>query len=556
VSAPSTSQAGSPSSPWAAGRAFAIGALLVTALTAPTVTRLTTVGRLDTSDGRFSIWNVAWIGHALRTDPTALLNTNIFWPYEGTLAYSELNLVAGLFGLPWYLATGSPLAALNGAVAVGLLLAFVCMWALVRRLTGSDPAGLVSAVAFTFCPYVSAHTAHIQLLMVFAFPLVLLSYHRLADRPGVWRGLELGAALTAAALACGYYGLFAGLALGFVAVLLARRSMQYWSALGCAALTAGALVAPVYVAFTRARLESGAVLVAPGTEAANWSANAASYLSSGAAAHAWWLPALSTWQPRGDVLFPGIGVIVLAGAGIALFGRIANARMVWTYAGLALVAGWVSLGPSGGLYSAVALLPGMSMVRAPARLGIVVAFALAVLAGYGAAYMAARRRWIVAALVVMLAAELGAKPAGWGWPSLRSVPPVPIAYQRLSQMARAPLVVFPFPYVSTDFHNHSWAMFWSTYHWLPIVNGYSDVIPPGFRSIALPINGFPDPASFAIMREREVRYVVWHRDRYNTAARAVLDERLRHYAEYLRPIVRSEEEWLFEIVRYPERQGN
>jgi hypothetical protein len=118
-------------------------------MTAPTLTRLTTVGRFDTNDGLFSIWNIAWIDHALLTAPASLLNANIFYPHTGTLAYSELNLVAGLFGLPWYAATHhSAVAALNGAVGVALWLAFVAMWALVRRLSGSDGAGLVSATAF------------------------------------------------------------------------------------------------------------------------------------------------------------------------------------------------------------------------------------------------------------------------------------------------------------------------------------------------------------------------------------------------------------------------
>src|SRR5262245_12496700 len=151
-----------------------LGALLVIALTYPTIPRATSVGRLDSNDGRFSIWNIAWIDHALLTDPRHLLDANIFWPHTGTLAYSELNLVAGLFGLPWYAATGSALAALNGSIFVALVLAFVCMATLVRRLTGSETAGLVSAVAFTFSPFVGARNGHIQLLMIFAFPVLFL----------------------------------------------------------------------------------------------------------------------------------------------------------------------------------------------------------------------------------------------------------------------------------------------------------------------------------------------------------------------------------------------
>jgi len=91
--------------------AVGVGAALVCLMTWPTAPGLFTYGRLDTADGRFSIWNVGWIGHALTTSDT-LLDANIFYPHLGTLAYSELNLVAGLLGLPAFVAT-----ALNAATS-------------------------------------------------------------------------------------------------------------------------------------------------------------------------------------------------------------------------------------------------------------------------------------------------------------------------------------------------------------------------------------------------------------------------------------------------------
>ncbi len=536
-------------------RSGIVGALLVLILTAPTLTHLTSVGRLDTNDGRYSIWNIAWIDHALLEDPANLLNANIFWPHRGTLAYSELNLVAGIFGLPWYAVTGSPLAALNGAVAVALLLSFVLMAALVRRLTGSESAGLVSAVAFTFCPYVSARTPHIQLLMVFVFPLVMLSWHRLAAGPGVARGIELGVTVAIAALACGYYGIFAGCMLAFVAVCLGGHSKKHWMALTIAMMTAAAIVYPVYRLFSAARALSGATLLSRSGEAAEYSANVAAYLASGAASHVWWLAALERWQPRSEVLFPGIGIVLLAGVGVMAARRAAHTRRaIGIYLALAALACWASFGPAGGLYRVLELaVPGMSLLRAPARIGIVVTFALAIVAGYGAAALAQRRRWIAPLLVPLLACELSVHTAEWGWPSwpLRRQPPLSAAYQKLVDLPRGVLVEYPFPYESRNYHNHGGAMFWSTYHWLPLVNGYSDVIPPDFDRIALPINYFPDPRSFEIMKEREVRYVLWHVDRYDEASRRIIAGRLQEFAAYLRPIVHSDDEWLFEIVDWP-----
>ncbi len=544
-------------------RALGVGALLVVVLTAPTLTRPTTVGRVDTNDGRYSIWNVAWIDHALLTDPAHLLDANIFWPHRGTLAYSELNLVAGLFGLPWYAATGNPLAALNGAAATALLLCFVCTWALVRRLTGSDAAGLVSAVAFTFCPYVSSVTPHIQLLMVFAFPLVLLAFHRAIERPGIGRGIQLGLALAVAALACGYYGVFVGCALALMTLWFAERRRAYWIAVGSALVTTAVAIAPVYLAFNAARAASGATFGGHADELPGWSANLASYLASGAAAHEWWLPALARWQRWVDPLFPGVLTLVLAVAGLVAVWRLQQSRdpdgrpvrrVAAAYGVLAIAAIWASFGPAGGLYPVLdAVVPGMHLLRAPSRFGVVAIFALTVLAGFGVAAIERRRRWLPMLLIVLVAAELSVRTEAWGWPSwpLRRVPPLSPAYQALATLPRGVLVEYQFPYERSNYHNHATAMFWSTYHWQPLLNGYSDVIPPDFDEIALPVNGFPDPASFAIMHARDVRYVLWHVDYYQGDSRRVLEARLARYAEYLRPIVKTPEIWLYEIVRWP-----
>jgi hypothetical protein len=413
----------------------------------------------------------------------------------------------------------------------------------------------VSATAFTFCPYVSAHTPHIQLLMVFAFPLVLLAYHRMAEMPTVGRGVGLGGALAVAALSCGYYGVFAGCALALMALLLGRRSPRYWRGLGVALVTAGVLVYPVYRVFVNARRLSGAPAITHGADAQGWSANLSSYLASSAAAHAWWLPALQAWHPWVDVLFPGFAVIGLAAVGTVATRRTRHARHVRAYLVLAAVAAWASFGPDAGLYRVPnAVVPGMSLLRAPARFGIVVTFALAVVAGFGVVRLSRGRRWLPALLVVLVASELGVRTEAWGWPSwpLRVVPPLSPAYEQLAHLPRGVLVEFQFPYVSSNFHNHGAAMFWSTYHWQPMVNGYSDLVPPDFVAIARPINGFPDPASFAIMRARQVRYVLWHMDFYRGEGERIIEQRLARYAAYLRPLVKTEDIWLYEITGYPD----
>jgi hypothetical protein len=91
----------------------------------------------------------------------------------------------------------------------------------------------------------------------------------------------------------------------------------------------------------------------------------------------------------------------------------------------------------------------------------------------------------------------------------------------------------------------------STYHWMPLVNGYSDFIPAAFRLRVVPLSSFPNPESFAIFQGLRLRYAIFHLDLYEHRARERLVTRLEHYRDYLRPIVRENDVWLYEIVGWP-----
>ena len=94
-------------------------------------------------------------------------------------------------------------------------------------------------------------------------------------------------------------------------------------------------------------------------------------------------------------------------------------------------------------------------------------------------------------------------------------------------------------------------MLMSTYHWQPLVNGYSDYIPPDFAIIAPALNFFPDAKSFEIMRSRNVRYVIWKLDQYGIY-KADLLARLPTYQPYLRLVTEDQGVRLYEIVSWPQ----
>jgi len=539
--------------------AWLTGAVLAVLMTWPMMSAPGQLTRTDSHDGKFSVWNVAWVAHALLTDPANVFNANIFHPHQRTLAYSEANLVAGAMAAPVYALTGNPIAAHNVVVYVSLVLAFVLTWYLVRRLTGSPWAGLPPAAGFAFSAYVSAHTAHVQLLLVFVVPLVLIVWHWFSDAPSLRRGSALGATLTFAVLACAYYGIMMGLAVGFAALWFAAgqpNPRRYWTGLGAAVLVAALLVAPVAMPYAAMRDEVGFRSALNVEEARSLSADQRAYMRGHSGPLTRMLP--ETWRAdlnayvgrTGEVLFPGIFVAGLALLGLTAGARLSPSRRVfWFYVGLTLVALWASLGPAGGLYVWLAdIVPFMSFLRAPARFGVLVLLSLAVFAGWGVAALASkggRRRWLVPVLLALAVIELRV-----AWP-LRPVAPVPEAYQVLAGLPRAGTVVLHFPYRRGEWFPHVEHMFWSMWHWQPLVNGYSDFIPPDIDALAVPINGFPNDESFRLLKERGVKYVAIDWRTYNEAATAVMHSRFPAFAAYLRPLVTTGPVSLYEIVRWP-----
>jgi len=539
--------------------AWLTGAALAVVMTWPMMSAPGQLTRMDSHDGKFSVWNVAWVAHALLTDPVNVFNANIFHPHQGTLAYSEANLVAGAMAAPVYAVTGNPIAAHNVVVYIGLVLAFVLTWHLVRRLTGSPWAGLPPAAAFAFSAYVSAHTAHVQLLLVFVVPLVLIAWHWFADAPSVRRGSVLGAALTFSVLACAYYGIMMGLAVGFAALWFAAgqpHPKRYWAGLGAAVVVAALLVAPVAVPYATMRDQDGFRSELDIDEARGYSADHRTYMRGHSGPFTRALP--ESWRQEldgyvgraGEVLFPGLVLAGLALAGLFAAPRLSpSRRVVWFYAGLTALAVWASLGPRAGLYVWLAdIIPFMSFLRAPARFGVLVLMGLAVFAGWGLAALGKGRRLLWLAPLCLLFTVVESRTA---WP-LRPVPPVPEAYQVLARLPRAGTLVLHFPYRSGEWFPHVEHMFWSMWHWQPLVNGYSDFIPEDIRALAVPVNGFPDGESFRLLRDRGVKYVAIDWRTYNQAATAVMRDRFPPYAQFLRPLVTTGPVSLYEIVAWPE----
>jgi hypothetical protein len=560
----------------------AAGLILALVMTWPLVTGLGHLGRtLGTdADGQFSIWNIAWVARTLLIDPLHLFDANIFFPHKTTLAYSEANLLPGVAGVPVYWLSRNPWLTLNVVLLLAFASAFVGAYLLLQYLSGDRRAALPAAIMYAFCPYTMSHLSHIQLLMTGGIPLSLLLLHRIADaavdrdthpttsttgRIGssprsqfFRRGAALGVAMAAQALSCAYYGIFTGLAVGFVSLMLAWRRrlwrcVEYWTAIGAGVGISIALVLPFFVPYVRVQEESGFRRTIE--DAIMNSAQPSAYLASAARAHAWLLDIARSIGRFHEVLFPGMLAIALGLAGLLLAMRRAapasrERETALVYTILTLTAFWASFGPAAGLYRVLFYLPAFSFLRAPSRFGLVVVLGLAVLASLALrrlfeAIRPARRTLAAGLMCAAVVADVTVIPIRW-----YAAPDLPSPYALLAERPRGPVAEFPFYGERMAFPLHAQYMLFSTSHWMPLVNGYSDVIPLDFRQAAAVLDGFPSDAAFMTLAKRRVRYITVHWDMFGPRQDEIR-RRLEPYAANLRLLGADSRMTLFEVVRYP-----
>jgi hypothetical protein len=135
--------------------------------------------------------------------------------------------------------------------------------------------------------------------------------------------------------------------------------------------------------------------------------------------------------------------------------------------------------------------------------------------------------------------------------TMPDVPPVEPVYRVLATLPRGPIIEMPFFYPEVGLFQHEKYMLASTAHWMPMVNGYSDYIPPDFYEHVMTLAPFPSRDAFKILEPDRVRYAVFHMYGYNAENRHDVEERLKQFAAYLRPLYADANTQLYEIVGFP-----
>jgi hypothetical protein len=462
----------------------------------------------DPGDPLLNLWALSWVAHQLPIAPARLFDANIFAPERWTLAYSETLLAPAVVATPLLWTGMSRIVVYNLVFVSGFILSGVGTALLVRDLTRNIGASIVAGVIFAYLPFRFDHYPQLQLQQAEWIPLALWAFHRVMGSGRLRDGLWLGAFVAGQVLSCVYYGIYlasylvvVGGALMLSNVSLARSRVR---ALAAGVVLGIALLAPVGRAYLGAREAVGD----RGTgEIVSRSATLSHYLATPASNKLYGWSAARFGAPERK-LFPGL--VALALAAVALWPPWSPVRGLYAL-GLGFAFN-LTLGFNAPLYRFLyEHAPPYRALRIPALAVILVGFSLAVLAGFGIARMSARIQAPSARAGLALACCVAALVEGCSTPvHLTAIPEAPPAIYAdlLRDIGDSPAAtIIEVPMIIGGDQTY---MYYSTFHWQTLLNGYSGFFPPSYLRLVAIMRGFPDARSLDALRVRGAGYAVIH----------------------------------------------
>jgi len=487
---------------------------------------------------------IGWDWHALTRDPLRVFDAPIFHPEPRTLAYMDHMLGETAAAAPVLWLTGSVAAAYNILVLLSFAFSAWAAYRLVRLFGVSRLGAGLSGFLFAFGPYRYANLDLLNQLQTQFLPLGLFFAVRYLQRWKVRDAVGVAAAVIAQIYFGWYYAyyLVAALAL-LVGYKLVQGSWHaprgHRRAYALIAALSFATVAPVTWPYVERRLELPEFRRSLG-ETALYSADLLDYLKTNPTS----VLAGAAHLPTGaQAYFPGLVVAALgalgasalwarrrlSGAGISprrvaqawgdagYFLLLAPAAMLLSLGPILHVAGvrlWIPL-PYSVLYF---LVPGFSVMRAPARLAVLALLACVVLAGIGFKLLETRlRERRPFAWKGMVAAMFGIAVLG-AWvrpvtllelPSSRSMPG---AYAWLArQPDKAPILELPAPARDADENEtHALRQYWILLHGHPRLDGCSGFVSRRYRAFRAAVQSFPSDEALRAAAGMGARWIVVH----------------------------------------------
>ncbi len=479
-------------------------------------------------DALESVYIVAWNVHQFFSDPGHLFDANVLFPLPHALAFTDHRLLPSLLVAPVVWLTGNPILAYNVAVGLALLLAAGAARHVALALGADARAAWAAGALYGFHTYQMHEVARLNIIFHGFLPLALLELALFLKSGKARHAWKLGAWMLLQGLSANYHLLYGSL---LIALVLAGfglfhpsrllRRLPLLLASGGAALLLFLPLALPYWQLARTYGHGRDLPQSMGLE---------HYLSTlpGNVVYGAMGPEVRA-QQRGPHF---IGFVPAALSALALgvwaFGRSKDgpARLdarVWvpSLGVLAMILVLLSLGrnivwwgsylgpgPYRLLYNYV---PGFQLVRIPERLGLLAMLCVALLASRGLTLVRrAGHAGLALLLTIVIPLEhLSPRLDVARLPVGRAVPAV---YRWLSQQPVRALAEVPIRGEGLVRHETA-EMYYSTYHFRPIIHGYTAYPPQLTRLLRRLASQFPAEVCLQAFQKVGVDTVVVHRDR-------------------------------------------
>jgi hypothetical protein len=535
---------------------------------------------LDSGDPAFNTWVLAWDVHSLTTDPLNLFNTNIFYPLtNNTLAFSEHLIADMLVAFPVILITHNPILAYNLILFLSFVISGFGMFLLINYYIKDSYSSFLGGVVFAFCTIRFAHIGHMQLLTAQWMPFALLYLDKFL-RKGDYKNLAfLYMFYVLQILSCWYLAFYITITLGVYTLSifitnkdlrknLFQRSYQTKSILFI--LCTLAVVAPFAYPYIQVAQEYGFTRTL--NEINFFSADVGDFLLTpinnlvyGRISY----PFQANRNVGEHSLFPGITVIILSLYGLFFLMRLklnGESRLALVnisnttqniYLLIALIAFILALGYPLHFFGHILNInmpykylfdyfPGFKSMRVPSRFGFIVMLSLSVLAAYGLNRIIKSKPKIKKMLIscifvsLIICESIYIPVFGETMSVGREIPAV---YQWLAnETGDFAIVELP-----SDIWSDTKYMYYSTYHWKKLVNGYSGFFPDSYSETMMAIMSFPSNESVDILKMIGVKYVVIHTKKMDVAPWNHTNSSITDYPEEVRLRKNFGDDYVYEI---------
>ena len=508
-----------------------------------------------------NLWTLAWNHHWLKGETATYWDANHFFPHQKTLAYSEPQLGIGLLTFPVVLLGGNTVLAYNLALLVffagaGMAVYALCWWILgiVPEISDTDKglASITSGILYAFTPYMFKEIAVIQLLATLFAPLCLLGLHRFFSQKRLLDALLFAVSFLGCWYTCAYYGLFLSVFVACFMLFFWHRDLLHWRYLLYGFVSVIFLI--VCLLPLAAGMLSAKVALSinfPETLVEGLSSRLMVYLTP---------PSSSLLYERilgiahsDSSLFFGGMLFCLASVGTSIVFKAKNPktdskndsinnqrqtflhRCVFFYISMSLFAFILSLGmkltpihaEDLGIYRFIVWLspynllynfvPGFSSIRSAYRFAIFVVLFLSILAGIGTLWICfrfrSRWRWVlIVSLMSVTIFELWPTPLPLAKVSSK-LDELPHIYQQVKKLpSEAVLIEFPQPISLSERHMEATSrqMYFSTFHWRRLINGYSGFVPKAYRELTELLAKSPAQMVLPALNAFDTQYVIAH----------------------------------------------